>query len=205
MGLWDKLRGSGRKNPAPAERAEAPPEIRTWLDGLFAQFQPERIRFEPGETLEQVFARLLEQEERRVRAANEPPPVQSLKLAALAGLREQFGLPATPQPTKEETVSEDAEGQPAEATYEMVMGGQAELQEVSLANFMQIIQGWGTVVETLGRPARLPESLLEQYQRVYVTVTPGEKEDELVAGFHGAREMVELFRQKLRELGLESG
>ena len=60
MGFWDKLRGRRPQGPTLKPKSEeAPPELRLWLDSLFAQLQPERLRFEPGETLGQVFARII--------------------------------------------------------------------------------------------------------------------------------------------------
>lgn len=205
MSFLDKL--LGRKPKAEAEKAATaavPPEIRTWTDALFQQLQPANIRFQPGETLGDVVARILDQEERNVRAGDDSQELKELKFAGLASLRQQFGVAAS-SAAKEKTVSEPAVDRPAEATYEMLMGGVEELKDVPITNLMQLVVGWGRVVEYIGKTRGLPEEWIREYRRVGLTVDAGEKGQELVAWFRGSREMVEVYREKLRESGLDAG
>lgn len=205
MSFLEKLLGRKPKaeagKPAPAA---VPPAIRAWTDALFQQLQPANIRFQAGETLGDVVARILDREGRNVRAGGDPPELKELKFAGLASLRQQFGVPASTA-AKEKTVSEPAVDRPAEATYEMLMGGVEELKDVPITNLMQLVVGWGRVVEYIGKTRGLPEEWIREYRRVGLTVDAGEKGQELVAWFHGSREMVEVYREKLRESGLDAG
>ncbi len=50
----------------------------------------------------------------------------------------------------------------------------------------------------------MTEQLCQEYKRVCLTVAPGEKNPELVVWFRGTREMIHFFRDKRREIGLDS-
>ena len=94
----------------------------------------------------------------------------------------------------------------AEATYEVVLGGQEELREVPMAMLLQLVSGWGTVVDMLGARIGLSGTLRDEYRRATVTVATGEKDqEELVLTLRGAQEMVELYRAKIKELGIDQG
>ena len=56
-----------------------------------ARLQPAGLKFGPGETVGDVFARILDDEERQVRASGDG--LTDLKLKGLAELRRGFGLP----------------------------------------------------------------------------------------------------------------
>lgn len=206
MGIFDKLTGRKEKAPAKPEAEQATADLVRWTANLFQQFQPENLRLQPGETIGQAMARILDAEEKQVRFGSDNPLMQSLKLAGIAKVRREFGI-AEPsgeaaQPTKESPLSEERQDRPAEATFDFVMGGIAELTEVPLGSLVRLVQSWVLVVDTLGKAARLPEELRAEYVRVYVTVEPGEKQPEVVAHFRGARDMIHVFMQELRKLGL---
>lgn len=214
MGFLDKWR---RPKGAAGSRPEIPEPLQRWLKELFEQFEPARLRIQPGETLGGAIARLVDGEEERVREGNEPPEVRQAKLQALAELRRQFTLTEPSdasarrgessnarRASQEPNMSQENESRPAEAAYEMVMGGMQELKEVPLSHFMGLVQLWSQIVETFGQAAKVAETFRQEYHRVYVTLTPAGKEYELVAGFHGSRDMITVFRQKLQEMGLES-
>jgi hypothetical protein len=200
VGFLKKLLGGKREDKAekPASAA-VPPEIRSWTDALLQRLRPASIRFQPGETLGDVVARILNREEQSIRAGNDPPQLKELKFAALANLRQQFGVSASAA-AKEDTVE-----RPAEATYEMLMGGADDLKDVPITNLMQLVVGWGRVVEFVGKTRGLPQEWLHEYRRVGLTVDPGDKGQELVAWFRGSKEMIEVYREKLRESGLDAG
>ena len=139
--------------------------------------------------------------------------VQRLKLESLDKLRQQFPVdssPGAPQGSPEKpgdrAMTEGTGERPAEATYEVVLGGQEELKEAPMAMLLQLVSGWNTVVGMVGAQRRLPESLRDEYKGAVVTVTAGEKnQEELVLIFRGAKEMIQIYRDKLRELGLDQG
>lgn len=219
MSFLDKLfRRDDKRGSEKPEPHEAQERVRIWIDDFDQRLQPDRLRLGPHETVGTAFPRIADEEEARLRASQEEPELRHLKLEALAKMRRELGLSSSQessrpetessesqtQASREATMNQENESRPDKATYEMVMGRMEDLKEVPLAHFMQLVDGWGTVVETLGQGARIHEKLREEYHRVCVTVSQVEKERELVALFHGSWEMVELFRQKLRELGLES-
>ncbi|MGH9651644.1 MAG: hypothetical protein ACRD3I_14395 [Terriglobales bacterium] len=125
MGFLDKLRGKEEKaDPAKAQAEAATKELSNWLAALMQRLQPDKIQFQPGETLGQVFARTFDEEERAVRAAGGDPVVQSLKLESLNRLRQQFPIdsPGTTQESPEkpggQTMTGETASRGAEATYE---------------------------------------------------------------------------------------
>ena len=204
MGFFDKLRGrTAKAGDAEAGKREASSEVKAWVDGLFQQLQPDKLQLRPGETVGQAFARIVDAEEQKVRTSGDPPDRQQPKLAALDSLRQQLDIGGA-TPAEDASVSDESEGRLKEATFEMVLGGMEDIKEVPLTTFMQIVQGWGTMVESIGRATRISEDVREQYKSVRVNVAPGETNPELIARFHGTREMIECFRASLRRLGLES-
>ena len=213
MGFLDRLRGREEKtDPAEARADAATKELSTWLAALMQRLQPDKIQFQPGETLGQVFAHTFDEEERAVRAAGGDPAVMTWKLEGLNRLRRQFPVdssPGTPQESPQEpgeqAMTEEPVGSSAEATYEVVLGGEEDLKEVPMAMLLQMISGWGTAVELVAAKLRLPESLREEYRRTAVSVAPGEKGEELVILFRGAREMVEIYRARMKALGIDQG
>jgi hypothetical protein len=212
VGFLDKLRGKEEKpDPAKARAEAATDELSTWLAALMQRLQPDKVHFQPGETLGQVFARTFDEEERAVRAAGGDPVVQQLKLDSLVRLRQQFPVDspsgATPESTEESGGQAMAEGasRPAEATYEVVLGGQEELKEVPMAMLLQLVSGWNTAVGLVAAKNRLPDSLREEYGGAVVTVVSGAKGEELVLLFRGAKEMVEIYRSRLKALGIDQG
>ena len=102
-------------------------------------------------------------------------------------------------------MSEGAANRPAEATYEVVLGGQEELKDVPMAMLLQLVSGWNTVVAMVAAQRRLPDSLREEYTGAVVTVSRGNNQEELVLMFRAAKEIIEIYRAKLRELGIDQG
>lgn len=208
MGFLDKLRG--KKDPAEERAEAATTELSTWLASVMARLQPDKIQFQPGENLGQVFARVFDEEEKAVRAAGDDPVVQQLKLEGLARLRQQFpvdspaGAPQeSPEQAGGQAMSETE--RPKEATYEVVLGTQEDLKEVPMAMLLQLVSGWNTAVGPVAGKYRLPDSLRDEYRGAVVTVANGEKGDELVILFRGAKEMVEIYRSRLKALGIDQG
>lgn len=218
LALWDKLRRKDKSEQAK-ERSEASRDnVRGWTDALFKRLQPDQLRLQPGETVGEAITRILNLEEQRVHESNEGAELERMKLEGLAHLRREFGLASAPgsspialgassereRKPKEGTMSEGSEARPAEATYDMVMGGLEELKGVPITHFMQLVQIWAQIVKIVGPQERMGEALLKEYQPVRVVIEQGEKEPELVAQFHGSRAMVHTFLAKLREAGLVS-
>ncbi|HEV2021469.1 MAG TPA: hypothetical protein VGQ94_02980 [Terriglobales bacterium] len=214
LGFLDKLRHREEKPDSAEARADAATqELSTWLAALMQRLEPDKIQFQPGETLGQVFARTFDEEEKAVRAAERDPAVQQLKLEGLARLRQQFPVDSpsgasqeSPEQTGGQAMTEATADRPKEATYEMVLGSQEDLKEVPMATLMQLVSGWGTAVGLVAEKLRLPDSLRKEYRRTTVTVAPGPNDqEELVLAFRGAKEMVETYRARLKALGIDQG
>ncbi|MSR07611.1 MAG: hypothetical protein EXR93_11180 [Gemmatimonadetes bacterium] len=61
-----------------------------WFNRVMARFQPDQIVFQPGETLGQVFQRVIGEEEDNVRSSGAEPALMEVKLQVLAELRKKF-------------------------------------------------------------------------------------------------------------------
>jgi len=197
---------SRKKDDARAQ--EIPQLMRTWLDGVMAQLQPERLKIHPGETLGRAVHRIFDQEEQCLRASQEQTELRELKLRALAELRNNFPLEGQAKPAaatggeaREEPQGSEADGRPREATFELAMGGIRGAPMSALADLIEI---WVRVVENVGQPAGISETLRQDYHRVQVGITGTGDDRELVAWFRGARDMITAFRGYLREAGLET-
>lgn len=180
--------------------------VQAWLNQVMARLEPSQIRFQPGETLGQVVHRIFTEEEKRVRASPEPAELRELKLRALDGLRHNFPLDdGRAKPAEEAPMSETiSRGErPAEASYEMVIGQLEEVKDVPLGNFLTVIRLWTLVVDTQSFEAQLPKPIRDEYRGATLTLTSGDN-PEVTAWFRGSREMIHLFRDKLREMGIES-
>ena len=197
MGFLDKLRGK-KEEPKPEP---LPSELSAWIAGVMQRLEPSRVQFQPGETLGDVLDRVFAEEERLVRAsANDP--LQARKLEALRALRRQFGDEAAAP--KEEKMSTPANGV-HEAAYEMTLGGEQELSGVPLSMLLQVISGWRMVVDLVGRQQRVSEDDRDAYRRVMVRTEPAAQGEEMIALFLGTKEMIQLFRSKMKEAGLDPG
>jgi hypothetical protein len=207
VGFLDRLRSKGDKDDAKARAGTATTELSSWLASVMARLQPDKVQFQPGESLGQVFARIFDEEERAVRAGGGDPVVQSLKLESLDKLRQQFPAESAPGETSiqsgEQNMSEATVVRPTEGTYEMVLGGQEELKDVPMAMLLQLISGWEAVVGMVAAERRLPDSLRQEYAGAVVSVARQGKQEELVLVFHAAKEMIQIYRDKLREAGLD--
>ncbi|MGH9651643.1 MAG: hypothetical protein ACRD3I_14390 [Terriglobales bacterium] len=80
------------------------------------------------------------------------------------------------------------------------------MKEAPLGMLLQLVSGWNTVVAMVTAQRRLPQSLRDEYNGAVVTVASGEKnQEELVLIFRGAKEMIQIYRDKLRKLGIDQG
>ncbi len=203
--FWSRKKVEEKKNDEGAQ--EVPQLMRTWLDGIMAQLQPERLKIQPGETLGRAVHRIFDQEEQRLRASQEQAELRDLKLRALAELRDNFPLQGQPKPAAAPAVQAgegqggEADGRPREATFELAMAG---IRESPMSNLADLIELWVRVVEGVGQQAGISETLRQEYCRVQVSITGTGDDRELVAWFRGGRDMVTAFRGYLREMGLET-